>query len=34
MEDDEKLVVLIDRAWWDDGVAKAVERLWQKRFTA
>ena len=33
MDDDEKLVVLMDRACWDDGVAKAVERLWWKRFT-
>ena len=28
VEDDERLVVVMDRACWDDPVGKAVQRLW------
>ena len=32
MEDDERLVIVMDGACWDDTVRKAMERIWQKRF--
>ena len=32
MESNEKVVMMMDRACKDETVARAVERMWRKRF--
>ena len=34
MNDTDRVVVVMDRASGDEAVGRAVERLWQRRFTA
>ena len=33
MEENERVAVAMDKAWTDPAVRRAMERLWQKRFT-
>ena len=34
MHDNDRVVVVMDRACGDEAVGRAVERLWQRSFTA
>ena len=34
MHDNDRVVAVVDRACGDEGVGRAVKRVWLKRFTA
>ena len=34
MHDNDRVVVVVDRGCGDETVERAMERLWQRRFTA